>query len=150
MAGSRGPAYGSGVTSAVRLLRSTDLRHAEYADAAVVAEGSELLLLAGVCPLEDDGTTTAPGDLVAQTRRALENLDRVLAACGAARTDLAFLRILVASSRRDDLGAAWTAVREHLGDLEVPATLLGVTVLGYADQLVEIEATAARPAADVR
>jgi enamine deaminase RidA (YjgF/YER057c/UK114 family) len=36
-----------------------------------------------------------------------------------------------------------TGVREVFGDHDVPSTLLGVTVLGYRDQLVEIEAIAA-------
>jgi len=51
--------------------------------------------------------------------------------------------VLVASSRRDDLVTAWEIVRDAFGDHDVPSTLVGVTVLGYADQLVEIEAIAA-------
>ena len=35
-------------------------------------------------------------------------------------------------------------IRAAFGDYDAPSTLLGVTVLGYADQLVEIEAVAAR------
>ncbi|CAA9274384.1 MAG: RidA/YER057c/UK114 superfamily protein [uncultured Arthrobacter sp.] len=35
-----------------------------------------------------------------------------------------------------------------MGDRDVPGTLLGVTVLGYPDQLVEVEAIAALPAHD--
>jgi enamine deaminase RidA (YjgF/YER057c/UK114 family) len=38
---------------------------------------------------------------------------------------------------------AWEIVRDAFGDHDVPSTLVGVTVLGYADQLVEIEAIAA-------
>lgn len=34
-------------------------------------------------------------------------------------------------------------VRDRLRDHDAPSTLLGVTVLGYTDQLVEIEAVAA-------
>lgn len=33
--------------------------------------------------------------------------------------------------------------RDSFGDHDVPSTLLGVTVLGYDDQLVAIEAVAA-------
>lgn len=36
-------------------------------------------------------------------------------------------------------------VRDAFGDHDVPSTLMGVTVLGYHDQLVEIEAVARRP-----
>ena len=47
-----------------------------------------------------------------------------------------------ASSSRSDLGAAWDVVRRHFGDHDPPGTLLGVTVLGWPDQLVEVEAVA--------
>jgi hypothetical protein len=43
--------------------------------------------------------------------------------------------------------AAWEVVRDSFADHDVPSTLMGVTVLGtvlgYKDQLVEIEAVAA-------
>jgi len=52
-------------------------------------------------------------------------------------------RVLVASANRDDLLTAWKTVRDGFGDHDVPSTLIGVTVLGYHDQLVEIEAIAA-------
>lgn len=39
--------------------------------------------------------------------------------------------------------AAWQVVRDSFADHDVPSTLLGVTVLGYDHQLVEIEAVAA-------
>ncbi|SDJ60858.1 hypothetical protein SAMN05421874_102396 [Nonomuraea maritima] len=42
--------------------------------------------------------------------------------------------------------AAWEVYRDHMGAHDVPSTLLGVTVLGYADQLVEVEAVAVLPA----
>ena len=57
--------------------------------------------------------------------------------------DVISTRVLVASSSQADLGAAWEVVRDAFGAHDVPSTLLGVTVLGYADQLVEIEAVAA-------
>ena len=47
------------------------------------------------------------------------------------------------ATRREDLVAAWEVVRDAFGDHDVPSTLMGVTVLGYNDQLVEIEAVAA-------
>ena len=53
--------------------------------------------------------------------------------------------IYVASSERTDLHAAWDVVEERFGSKGPPSTLLGVSVLGFTDQLVEIEAVAARP-----
>ncbi|MET4541735.1 hypothetical protein ABIE37_003537 [Arthrobacter bambusae] len=52
-------------------------------------------------------------------------------------------RVLVASAQQADLITAWDVVRAAFGDHDVPSTLMGVTVLGYDHQLVEIEAIAA-------
>ena len=52
-------------------------------------------------------------------------------------------RFLGASSRQADLITAWNVVEAAFGSHDVPSTRLGVTVLGYDDQLVEIEAIAA-------
>ncbi|WP_334152001.1 RidA family protein [Microbacterium sp.] len=131
------------MTSAVRLIRSSDLAEAPYAYAATAPAGSRLIFLAGSCPLEDDGSTTAPGDYAAQAARCVETLRTALAAAGAQLTDVISTRVLVASTRQADLVTAWDVIHEAFGAHDVPSTLLGVTVLGYDDQLVEIEAIAA-------
>lgn len=116
---------------------------AEYAYAASVAGGSRLIFLAGACPLNDDGTTAAPGDYAGQAAKAFENLRTALTDAGASVEDVVSTRVLVASSRPEDLVTAWEVVRDGFGRHDVPSTLMGVTVLGYRDQLVEIEAVAA-------
>jgi enamine deaminase RidA (YjgF/YER057c/UK114 family) len=130
--------------SAVKLIRSATLSGvAEYAYAATAPAGSRLIFLAGACPLNDDGSTAAAGDYPGQAARAFENLRTALADAGASVTDVIGTRVLIASTRREDLVAAWEVVRDSFGSHDVPSTLLGVTVLGYQDQLVEIEAVAA-------
>jgi hypothetical protein len=47
--------------------------------------------------------------------------------------------------QQEDLLAAWEVVHRHFADHEAPSTLVGVSVLGYRDQLVEVEAVAALP-----
>jgi enamine deaminase RidA (YjgF/YER057c/UK114 family) len=66
-----------------------------------------------------------------------------LADAGASVEDVLSTRVLVASSQREDLVAAWEVIRDSFGGHDVPSTLMGVTVLGYQDQFVEIEAVAA-------
>ena len=83
------------------------------------------------------------GDYAAQAGKAMENLVIALAAAGAGLDDVVSTRVLVASSNQSDLVAAWAVVRAAFGDHDAPSTLMGVTVLGYTDQLVEIEAVAA-------
>ena len=129
---------------AVTLIRSTALSDvAQYAYAATAPAQSRLIFLAGACPLNDDGSTAAIGDYAGQAAKALENMRIALADAGASLEDVISTRVLVASARREDLVAAWQVVRDCFGDHDVPSTLMGVTVLGYKDQLVEIEAVAA-------
>jgi len=126
------------------LIRASALSDvAQYAYAATAPNDARLLFLAGACPLNEDGTTAAPGDYAGQAARCIENMNQALAAADATIYDVISTRVLVASSQRDDLVTAWGIVRDAFGDHDVPSTLVGVTVLGYADQLVEIEAIAA-------
>lgn len=129
--------------SAVQLLRAPSLAAAPYAYAATAPADSRLIFLAGACPLNDDGTTAHPGDYAAQARTCVQTLTAALDAAGATLTDVISTRVLVASSARADLVSAWNVVEAAFGAHDVPSTLLGVTVLGYPDQLVEIEAVAA-------
>jgi enamine deaminase RidA (YjgF/YER057c/UK114 family) len=132
------------LSRAVTLIRSASLSSvAEYAYAATAAAGARLIFLAGACPLNQDGSTAAPGDYAGQAAKAFENMRIALADAGASVRDVISTRVLVASARQEDLGAAWEVVRDSFGEHDAPSTLLGVTVLGYNGQLVEIEAVAA-------
>ena len=129
---------------AIQLIRASALSDvAQYAYAATAPNDARLLFLAGACPLNEDGTTAAAGDYAGQAASCIENMTQALAAADATIYDVISTRVLVASSQRDDLVTAWGIVRDAFGDHDVPSTLVGVTVLGYADQLVEIEAIAA-------
>jgi enamine deaminase RidA (YjgF/YER057c/UK114 family) len=130
--------------SSVELIRASNLSDvAEYAYAATAPKDARLIFLAGACPLDDDGKTLAVGDYAGQAAVCVETMTRALAAAGASISDVINTRVLVATSRQADLGTVWQVVRDAFADHDVPSTLLGVTVLGYGDQLVELEAVAA-------
>ncbi|WP_435745654.1 RidA family protein [Microbacterium sp. PMB16] len=131
------------MSSIVQLIRSRSLADAPYAYAATAPANSRLIFLAGACPLNDDGTTAAPGDYAGQATQCILTLQNALRAAGATLTDVISTRVLVASSSQADLVTAWDVVHAAFGAHDVPSTLMGVTVLGYDDQLVEIEAIAA-------
>lgn len=114
---------------------------APYAYAATAPE-TGLIVTAGACPLDDQGHVVAPGDIAAQMRQAVVNLRIALEECGAGLRDVLKTTVYVASSRQEDLVAAWNEVAAGFGEHDPPSTLVGVTVLGYPDQLVEIEAIA--------
>ncbi|MFE6965215.1 RidA family protein [Agromyces sp. NPDC057679] len=130
--------------TAVTLIRSHSLyAGAPYAYAATAPADARLVFLAGACPLNEDGSTAGRGDIAAQAAKCIENLRTALADAGARIEDVVSTRVLVASSDRADLGTAWEVVRTAFGEHDAPSTLLGVTVLGYEGQLVEVEAVAA-------
>ncbi|MBO1767519.1 Rid family hydrolase [Allobranchiibius sp. GilTou38] len=132
------------MTSAVRLIRSSTLTDTvEYAYAATAPAGSRWIFLAGSCPLDDEGGVVGRGDVAAQAHQVMRNLQVALADAGAELRDVVSTRVLVASAERSDLVTAWRVVRDAFGEHDPPSTLLGVTVLGYPDQLVEVEAIAA-------
>jgi enamine deaminase RidA (YjgF/YER057c/UK114 family) len=116
----------------------------EYAYAAVAPPGA-LVFTAGACPLDESGATVGAGDIRVQARRCAANLATALAASGAGLGDVLKSTVYVASAERTDLVAAWEEIRMAFGTHDVPSTLLGVAVLGYTDQLVELEAVALRP-----
>jgi enamine deaminase RidA (YjgF/YER057c/UK114 family) len=117
---------------------------APYAYAAVATDVRRLVFTAGACPLNEHGETLGIGDVVAQAEQVMANLRAALAASGAELTDVVKTTIYVASHSRADLVTVWDIVKRHFGTHEAPSTLLGVTVLGYPDQLVEVEAVAAQ------
>jgi enamine deaminase RidA (YjgF/YER057c/UK114 family) len=110
----------------------------------VVATGTRLVTTAGAVPLDDEGNLVGSGDVRAQTRQTLHNLMRQLAAAGADGEDVLKTTVYVASTDRADLVACWEEIQ--LSPLAAAAsTLLGVALLGYTGQLVEIEAIAVLP-----
>lgn len=126
----------------VQLVRSARLfPGAPYAYAAK-AHQPDLIFTAGACPLDEQGRVIAPADIRAQMRQALGNLQIALEESGAAPRDVLKTTVYVASANREDLVAAWDEVAGFFGDHDAPSTLLGVAVLGYPGQLVEIEAVA--------
>ena len=130
----------------VSLVRAASLdAGVPYAYAAVTAPGS-LVFTAGACPLDEAGDVVAVGDVAGQAEVVMANLVEALRASGAELSDVAKSTVYVASSRREDLVAAWQVVRAAFGDHDAPSTLLGVAALGFPDQLVEVEAVAALPA----
>jgi enamine deaminase RidA (YjgF/YER057c/UK114 family) len=131
----------------VELIRSERLYPGvPYAYAATTPAGSRFIFLAGSCPLTSAGATAAIGDYREQAVQALDNFRTALSDASARLTDVVFTRVLVATSERSHLVAVWDVVAEAFGPHDVPSTLVGVSVLGYPDQLVEIEAIAAVPA----
>jgi enamine deaminase RidA (YjgF/YER057c/UK114 family) len=128
--------------SAARLIETPQLfAEAPYAYAATTGAGS-LIFTAGACPIDSTGRIVAPGDHAGQTRLTLDNLEIALGAAGATLAQVVKTTVYVVAREHADLLRVWEVVEERFGGWRAPSTLLGVAMLGYTNQLVEIEAVA--------
>lgn len=101
------------------------------------------LFVAGQVPHDGHGTLVGSGDPHRQTTQCLDNLRTLVGVHGFDLGDVRQLTIYVVGEH-EDLTTAWTAATEWFAGPVPPATLLGVSLLGYRDQLVEIDATVVR------
>ncbi len=97
------------------------------------------LFVAGQVPRDGTATLVGEGDPAAQARQCLQNLFTLVEHHGLSRTDIRQLTIYVAGPHQNLLDA-WTEVVSCFEMNVPPATLLGVTFLGYVGQLVEVDA----------
>lgn len=127
----------------VELIRASRLTGAvPYAYASVVPAGARLVHTAGACPIDEHDRVVALRDVAGQAGQVMDNLEVALQAAGAVLTDVVRTTVYVASTDQADLVTAWNVLRARFGDHDAPSTLLGVTVLGYKGQLVEVDAVA--------
>jgi enamine deaminase RidA (YjgF/YER057c/UK114 family) len=105
--------------------------------------------LAGQCPLDRSGEVVGePGDYAAQTEQVIANCLAVLDAAGATPADVVRSVIYVVSPDSGVLAAVWRQLNASplAPAFTAASTLLGVASLGYRQQLVEVDLTAALPA----
>ena len=106
-----------------------------------IARGSTLVFTAGAVPLDAAGELVGAEDPTAQTNQVVANLIAALAAGGAGPDDVVKTTVYVAGVDHETQLAVWEAVQAS-PIAAAPSTLLGVALLGYMGQLVEIEAIA--------
>ena len=105
-----------------------------------VGKGS-LVFTAGAVPIDEAGNLVGENDVVAQTEHVIANLLKQLEEGGARPEDVVKTTVYVAGGSHEAQSATWQAVQRS-PIASAPSTLLGVALLGYRGQLVEIEAVA--------
>jgi len=115
----------------------------------MVAPGGELVVVAGQVGADRAGNLVGPGDVVAQTRQAFENVRAVLEAAGSGVRQI--VRFQTFLTHAADIEGFMQARHEvfpgHFpGGVYPPNTLLIVSRLVKPELLVEIEAMAVKPA----
>ena len=106
-----------------------------------IARGAMLVFTAGAVPLDATGEVVGADDPVAQTDQVVANLIAALTAAGAGPDDVVKTTVYVAGADHDRQSTVWEAVQRS-PIAAAPSTLVGVPILGYRGQLVEIEAVA--------
>jgi enamine deaminase RidA (YjgF/YER057c/UK114 family) len=98
------------------------------------------IFVAGTVAWGDDGKVTGEGDMYAQTKQAIRNIEKALAQAGASLADVVRTRTFVTDvSRFEEVARAHG---EAFGDIRPAATVVEVKALVDAVMLVEIEADA--------
>jgi enamine deaminase RidA (YjgF/YER057c/UK114 family) len=117
-----------------------------YTHLAVVTD-ARLVFVAGQVPLSESGELVGADDANEQAHQCMRNLVRCLSDAGATADHVVRLTVYVVATPRQTVGRVWHDLMdsEFAAFLNAPATLLGVSHLGYEGQLVEIECTAAVP-----
>jgi 2-iminobutanoate/2-iminopropanoate deaminase len=115
----------------------------------MVAPGGELVVVAGQVGADRAGNLVGPGDVVAQTRQAFENVRAVLEAAGSGMRQIVRLQTFLTHAA--DIEGFMQARKElfprYFPDgVYPPNTLLVVSRLVVPELLVEIEAMAVKPA----
>lgn len=98
------------------------------------------VFVAGQVPLDGAGRVVGIGDPGAQATACLRNLRTLLDVHQQSMDDVRQVVVYVVGQRQHLLEAWASVVAWFDGDVP-PATLVGVTVLGHGDQLVEVDAT---------
>jgi enamine deaminase RidA (YjgF/YER057c/UK114 family) len=131
----------------IERVRADDLHPTSGYHHVTIASPGRLAFLAGQMPMDEAGErVVGVGDLDRQVDVTIEHTQRALAAAGARPEDVVRSVVYVVGGQEaaatawhrfasSAIGAAFTAA----------STLLGVAALGFPDQLVELELTAALP-----
>jgi 2-iminobutanoate/2-iminopropanoate deaminase len=114
----------------------------------MIAPGGEIVVVAGQVGMGPGGQV-AGGDVVAQTKQALDNVRAVIEAAGCAMRDVVRLQTFLTHAEDIDgfmKARAEVFPRYFPGGAYPPNTLLVISRLVKPELLVEIEAMAVKPA----
>ncbi len=113
---------------------------------AVESSGVQrVLTCAGQTSVDENGAPLHPGDMAAQVRQALDNLEAVLSQAGLGFANV--VRLNLYTTDVDTFIGASGEIADRLmvgaaGGARPASTLLGVTRLAFPELMVELEATA--------
>ena len=115
-----------------------------FVQANEISGAARTLVCSGQTAIDADGNAIHSGDIAAQLKVALDNLEEVLHKADFSLSDV--VRMIIYTTDVDKLISAYEsmAVRLAKAKCQTTQTLVGVTRLAFPDLMVEIEATAMR------
>jgi enamine deaminase RidA (YjgF/YER057c/UK114 family) len=135
------------VTGVIERRKGDDLHPTPGYHHVTIASPGRLAFLAGQMPMDETGMrVVGVGDLDRQVDVTVVNTHKALVAAGA-RPDDVVRSVVYVVGGQEAAARAWHRFAESpIGAAFTSAsTLLGVAALGFPDQLVELELTAALP-----
>lgn len=114
---------------------------ASYYSWGVKVKDATLLFISGVVALGPDGKILGEGDIEAQTRKTMENLEVILKEGGATLKDI--IKVTVYLTSIDYVEAQKKVRSEYFKENQPASTLVVVKSLLKPEILIEIEAVAA-------
>ena len=108
-----------------------------YTDAVVAGK---TVYVSGQGALDDKGNLVGRGDVVAQTRKTLDNMKIALAAAGASLDDVVKVTVYLADV--DDRPKVNEVRKEYFKDNKPASTLIEISRFAIDGMLIEIEAVA--------
>ncbi|MBF6614447.1 MAG: RidA family protein [Chloroflexi bacterium] len=128
----------------MKLINPPSLAHPSGFNHGVLASGGSLLFLAGQTAGDAAGKIVAPGDIIAQYRQVLSNLQAVVSEAGGKMQDIVKMTIFVKDrdGYRAHLKALGEVHRSFFGPYYPATALLEISRFFEDEVLVEIEAIA--------
>ncbi|EFI68949.1 hypothetical protein BFZC1_08840 [Lysinibacillus fusiformis ZC1] len=99
------------------------------------------IYISGQFSHDTEGAFVGDGDIEAQTRQTLENLDRVLEGFGATKYNLAYLEIYLTNAK-EHTEPVIRLFKKYMEQHRPAGSLIGVNYLASPEQLIEISAVA--------
>ena len=107
---------------------------------ALAVRAGDFLYISGMMPWDIDRRVVGIGDVKAQTRQVLKNMDAALRADGGNLSNIVKITFFLTDIR--DKSAVWDVRKELFGDARPASTLVEVTHLVDPLSLLEVEAIA--------
>jgi len=126
-------------------IRATTYNHGvPWEDGFGVTQGYSVngtIYISGQFSHDMQGAFVGEGDIEAQMRQTLENLDRVLAGFNVPRSNIAEM-VVYLTNPSEHFERCMALYKEYVGEHRPAGTLIGVSGLAFPHQLVEIRAVA--------